>query len=250
MSRWLRNKPALYCIVCTSWYNIDMESEDKKCSRCGVVKQFSDFHRDKNKADGHVPHCKSCVASKVKAWRENNADRHRESNRQWEERHPDRVIAKNKRYRSSEAGKQTRQAWDNQNRSKVRAYHRESQRRYKARNPEKVLQATRVWRETYPERQRISTKQWEKRNPEKVKARAHRRRSLERGAVGSFTGEEWRELCSRFENRCLCCKKQKSLTVDHILPLSKGGRNDIGNLQPLCYSCNSRKKDRYTDYRF
>lgn len=31
------------------------------------------------------------------------------------------------------------------------------------------------------------------------------------------------------------------LTVDHILPVSKGGGNELENLQPMCYLCNNKK---------
>ena len=33
-------------------------------------------------------------------------------------------------------------------------------------------------------------------------------------------------------------------TVDHVIPQSKGGTNDIDNLVPCCFSCNAKKKDR------
>jgi ATP adenylyltransferase len=38
--------------------------------------------------------------------------------------------------------------------------------------------------------------------------------------------------------------------VDHILPRNRGGTDDPDNLQALCYSCNSMKRDRdATDFR-
>lgn len=43
---------------------------------------------------------------------------------------------------------------------------------------------------------------------------------------------------------CLGCKThfmQQHLTVDHIIPVSKGGTDHISNLQLLCHDCNSRK---------
>ena len=32
-------------------------------------------------------------------------------------------------------------------------------------------------------------------------------------------------------------------TIDHKIPLSRGGTNDLENLQPMCGECNRRKRD-------
>ncbi len=40
------------------------------------------------------------------------------------------------------------------------------------------------------------------------------------------------------------CEVKENLTIDHILPLSRGGSDDLGNLQFLCRSHNSAKGDR------
>ena len=44
---------------------------------------------------------------------------------------------------------------------------------------------------------------------------------------------------------CHYCQKQFSpdeLTMDHIVPLARGGKSTKGNVVPCCKSCNSEKK--------
>lgn len=93
------------------------------------------------------------------------------------------------------------------------------------------------------------SKQYAKNNPEKRKANKHRRRALKQNAEGSFTDQEWIELCNQYGNKCLSCGEQKPLEADHIVPLSKGGTNFITNIQPLCKSCNCSKHTKTIDYR-
>ena len=48
---------------------------------------------------------------------------------------------------------------------------------------------------------------------------------------------------------CLCCGSNDDIQLDHIVPISKGGKNTLSNLQPLCKSCNVSKGTKTIDYR-
>lgn len=79
-----------------------------------------------------------------------------------------------------------------------------------------------------------------------------RRRARLRASGGNYATQEWVELCVKYDHRCLCCGRREpeiKLTVDHIVPISKGGSNFITNIQPLCGLCNNRKNDKTIDYR-
>ena len=83
---------------------------------------------------------------------------------------------------------------------------------------------------------------------------SQRRRARMRDAEGEYSLKEWNELVQKHDVCPMCNRpwedipilkgKKTVITADHIVPISKGGSNYISNIQPLCYSCNSKKGDK------
>lgn len=59
-----------------------------------------------------------------------------------------------------------------------------------------------------------------------------------------FTDYEKKTVYARGNGRCALCGRPidfESMTIDHKIPLSRGGTNDFANLQPTCGVCNLLK---------
>lgn len=102
--------------------------------------------------------------------------------------------------------------------------------------------------------ERARSKRKRKENPEKYRQKVRDRKALRRETSGlsgksfnrDFTLKVWEQMKNDCNNTCKDCKRKEpeiKLTQDHIKPLSKGGFHIKENIQPLCHSCNSRKKD-------
>lgn len=68
-----------------------------------------------------------------------------------------------------------------------------------------------------------------------------------RGAVGRITTKEWRSILTSQEGKCARCDASSKLTVDHVIPIARGGPHWPWNVQGLCADCNRSKYDNMTD---
>ena len=62
-----------------------------------------------------------------------------------------------------------------------------------------------------------------------------------RRGAGRLSVEELSQVYERDRYRCVVCCSQDNLQVDHVVPVARGGRSVVSNLQILCATCNQSK---------
>ncbi|MGI0083110.1 MAG: HNH endonuclease [Nitrosopumilaceae archaeon] len=60
--------------------------------------------------------------------------------------------------------------------------------------------------------------------------------------ISDFSEDEDEEMM--MERECVYCGAKENLSIDHIIPISKGGPNVASNKVLSCKSCNSSKRDK------
>jgi len=79
----------------------------------------------------------------------------------------------------------------------------------------------------------------------------NRSRAKRRGLKEHFTASELFDLLDRTGYSCAACGVKETsgeLSIDHKVPLSRGGTNTIDNIQILCLTCNQLKSDKAIAY--
>jgi 5-methylcytosine-specific restriction endonuclease McrA len=189
----------------------------KRCRACNELKPITDFSFDRRASDGLQSRCKKCKNEWIRAYRLRTG------------------ITKTTRSDDSK----TRRP----------GYGAEAQRLYRQRHPDRARQINAKWRAENKEHHSEYNATWRADHPEHHTKLTRRYVQRKRQNGGHFTKQEFVELCAFYGNKCLRCGSPGPLVSDHIIPVSKGGSSNIDNIQPLCVSCNSKKRDKIIDYR-
>lgn len=113
-----------------------------------------------------------------------------------------------------------------------------------ANNKEAVDRRYREWTEANREKRRAIYRANYAKNREQKRIQKKARN------IGSLSRVEFLDMCAECFFRCPHCTKAfppSMLSIDHRVPVSKGGTNERLNLQILCIQCNKRKGNRYSE---
>ncbi|MNQ24566.1 HNH endonuclease [compost metagenome] len=203
----------------------------KACSKCKIVKTFTDFSKSAREKDGLQYHCKACQRATRASWRAENPELNKAKMAEWRDANREYIQAYSAKYRANnlEKVKAAFSAWyqKNKHHSKTKCA------AWRAKNPEAVKAKQAVWRAL---------------NPDSCSMHRRARRARLRQAEGSHTAKDIQRLFDLQRGKCATCRKalhsngENKFHVDHITPLVKGGSNGPENLQLLCPPCNLHKR--------
>ena len=118
----------------------------------------------------------------------------------------------------------------------------ETNKKWAEANAEKVKKSQKKYEQNNKEKVKESKRQWKKRNPGAVMLEVEKRRARIICAPGNGVSiDEWKHAMQEYSYRCVYCGKKGALTMDHVVPLIKGGAHDPSNIVPSCMACNVAK---------
>ena len=240
----------------------------KKCTKCGEIKLATNeyFSKRKDGKYGLRGCCKTCekerrkkyyeqnkehIKEREKEYYENNKDRYKEYKKEYYEQNKEREKERSKKYRKQNKEKmkeydkkyyeqnkdkklEYRKEYYEQNKDKIKEYHKEYHKKYYEQNKDEIKERKNKWRKTPKGQVSIFNS-------------SNKRRAKEDAQGGGITSNQWLEMMQYFQFKCAYSGEtltKKTRTLDHIISLNKGGKNDPWNIIPMYGPYNFSKRDK------
>lgn len=227
------------------------------CGKCGIKYPADAGYFYQRKDGSYIRPCKSCVKAKSsaryadkansinfrRAYRMANDPEYRKkklaSDSASYSKHKIKRLEQQKIYRSREDVRLRLQKYFRSLRDRPGFI--ESKKRYL-----RLYHAASILDQDVLEQKRELGRLWAKNNPEKMKAATRNRRARLRNSTGKHTADDVLAQIERQGGRCFWCDCDVvgNHTVDHYVPIAKGGSNGPENIVIACPSCNYRKQDK------
>lgn len=174
----------------------------KHCKTCNKEKDASEFYVSNLYKDGLLYRCKECYLSYYR-----------------------------EQYRNNPVIRERALRWNTENPKKRKEVLRKSALKYREHNRKRGIE--------YQKRKRIE-------DPERFaiynRYAAKKRRARLKNAYSNLSFNSLQKVLKSSNGICLYCgKPAMNINIDHVIPLSKNGKNIKSNLLPCCKSCNSSK---------
>ena len=204
----------------------------KKCNHCNITKSINDFPKKTSSPDGHYTFCRQCKAIKDKAYREANKQKLKVKAKEYAYRNSEGIALKNKlKYHSAspeevEIRKEKKRVYNLNAPASVKERKRSYDRDYFASEAGKL----------------VTTRSIHKRRAQKLSS-----------SDESITNKALQALKMSQNFECAYCSKLLDFSIpfsvhlDHVIPLSKGGKHTLNNVVCSCASCNLKKSSTIVD---
>ena len=222
----------------------------KVCTRCEQSKLLTEYHKDKNRKDGHTTRCKQCCIEYKKQYNLDNKSKIKEWNDSYKELNNDKIKESGKLYREN-------------NKELIAA----KKRQYRQENKEKLKERDKKYFQSY--KHTANEKMKEKLNSDPLFKLKHNIRSsilkafvrngFSKNSTNTTTilGCTFEELSSHLESQFLegmSWDNRGEWHIDHIVPSTFGQTeeeiillNHYSNLRPLWAADNISKFNKLTE---
>lgn len=237
------------CKECKNAYNkaqYQVQAEQRR--EYQKAHYYAHYERYKTYKRAHYQANREQIKVRSQNYYREHVQRYREQKKVYRQNNLERLKANDRTRYTNPQRQEWNRAWRQAHIEHVRALNR----RYYYRYVEQQRAKTRRYYRAHRIQVRGYHRAYHQARPGLRALHARNRRARERQALGTLTFQQWEALKVRYDFRCLCCQRREpeiKLTIDHVVPLCKGGTNSIENIQPLCLSCNTSKRTKIIDYR-